>query len=248
MQLNINNPLLEQNWQNFCNHHALGDWHGVWTFYSPKGEINRSSKVIRSFHPSPDKSEVRHQNHHFYPDGKTETKTYGPHTPTTAKSLFLENSFSWGSKTVETSSQFFFETGFRYLDRRLSVVATYENGRFNQVATIPELLGSFDDCSPLDFNSENNNSWKGVSQSITPDLQVSPPEATQWKRLEDLNQNYRTLYFPHASAISCPLQIEKEQEFFLAVQWQATSTVLYRGIRYFNSSGFKKFTLETFTH
>ncbi|OKH22827.1 hypothetical protein NIES593_11970 [Hydrococcus rivularis NIES-593] len=239
---------VQQNWENFCQHHAIGDWHGTWTIYSSEGKVVDFFKCIRSLHVSSDGKEITHQNHYFYTDNKTETKTFGPYNKNTARALFLDNSFSWGTTTLETDSSFFFETGFRYKNRRASIVATYnENGRLNKILTIPENLAHFIELTPHSLTELESNNWRGVLRSITPELITSPAEATQWKRLEDLREHHLTLHFPEGVSISCPPQIEWGKEHFFAVDWLATSALWYRGIRYFDSRGFRAFTLETFT-
>lgn len=41
----------EQNWKNFCANY-LRDWHGIWTRYSPLGEMTESFQSLRSFQPN----------------------------------------------------------------------------------------------------------------------------------------------------------------------------------------------------
>ncbi len=115
----------EQNWHNFCQHHE-GDWHGTWTRYSPEGKNLESFQCIRSLKVSKDRREIYHQNHYIYAEDKKETKLFGPYQKQTTSALFLDKSFSWGSKQIESGANFFFETGFRYQNRRASLAAIYD--------------------------------------------------------------------------------------------------------------------------
>ena len=96
----------EQNWHNFCQHHE-GDWHGTWTRYSPEGKNLESFQCIRSLKVSKDRREIYHQNHYIYAEDKKETKLFGPYQTQTTSALFLDKSFSWGSKQIESGANFF---------------------------------------------------------------------------------------------------------------------------------------------
>ena len=140
-----------QNWDNFCRYH-VGDWHGIWTHYSSDGRSIDSFNCVRSLQLSQDGSRIAHQNHFTYPNGETKLNTFGPYAkPGTEASmghyvtaLFLDNSFSWGSTKVESDSNFGFETGFRYEDRRASVAIIYEeDGSLQKIVVIAENLKAF---------------------------------------------------------------------------------------------------------
>lgn len=236
-----------QNWDNFCRHHA-GDWYGIWNRYSSEGEVIESFKCVRSFHASVDGSEVNHQNYYVYADGETETQTFGPYKKPTTRALFLDNSFSWGSTTVDLGSPFGFETGFRYEDRRASAAVVYDNsGKLQHIVIIPEHVASFAEKPPNPQAFELNCSWLGTLIRMTPDWIVSPTVATSWTQLEDLGEDYLTIHYPDGVSVSCPRQLESGKEFFLVVDWLVNPTFLYRGIRHFDTFGFTSFTLQSFT-
>ncbi|MDJ0697629.1 DUF3598 family protein [Mastigocoleus sp. MO_188.B34] len=65
--------LKERNWQNFIANH-MRDWHGIWTRYSPTGEIMESFQSLRSFRSNPEKTIIHQSNRHIYADGKIEKK------------------------------------------------------------------------------------------------------------------------------------------------------------------------------
>ena len=241
------NPQL-QNWQNFCQYHA-GNWHGTWTRYSPSGKVIEFFQCIRSFQLQENGRKIEHQNHYTYVDGKKETKTFGPYKKPITTALFLDHSFSWGSRQVELETRFFFETGFRYQDRRASLGVSYNERReIERITVISEHLESWAEISSLPpLAQEICQGWQGKAQNITPDYIVSSPVATSWKRLEDLEEDYLTLHLNDGISVSFPQQLEPRKEFFLATDWLINSRIMPRGLRYFDSSGFTHFTLEVFT-
>lgn len=239
------NPQL-QNWDNFCQYHT-GDWHGTWTRYSSKGEVLKSFQCVRSLRASEDGSEIYHQNHYTYADGKIETKTFGPYQKQITNSLFLDNSFSWGSTKVELGATFNCETGFRYENKRASLAVIYHNSGLQRITAISEHLASFAEEHPPHSAHALSGNWRGTLKRMTPDWIVSPPVATSWNRLENLRKNYLTLHFPDGISVSCPPQLESGKEFFTAVDWLVNPGLLYRGIRHYDTSGFTSVTLEVFS-
>jgi hypothetical protein len=250
--------LQHQNWNNFCQYHAGENWHGIWTRYSSDGKAIQSFKGIRSFSVNDDGSEVIHQNYYTYADGKTENKNIGSYIkPETTllffgKSfsvLFLDNSYSWGNTEISANAPFGFEIGFRYENKRASVSALYSpGGTINQITVIPEDLTDFaEESSVLSGNELSSDCWSGQGKSILPNLTTTEPVATTWTRLEDLSKDYLTLNFQDGISLSCPHQVENGKEFCVVVDWLVHPTLLYRGIRHFDTSGFSCFTLDVFT-
>ncbi|MDZ8107340.1 MAG: DUF3598 family protein [Nostoc sp. DedQUE12a] len=232
-----------QNWENFCSH--LGDWHGTWNVYNLEGELIRFHQCIRSFHLSSDGNEINHQNYSTYADGTNKLETYGPHKKPHLRSLHFHNSFSWGSQEVKPGSMFFFETGFKHQDRRRSAVARYNENNTLDILIISEHLGGIVDEPSLPTANQFSG-WQGTITKMKPDWIVSPAAPTSWIKLEDLNKNYLSLHLKDSISISIPRYIKSETEFFLAVEWLVKPTLLLRGIRHFNISGFTSFNLEIF--
>lgn len=245
MSTDARSPQL-QNWNNFCRYHA-DDWYGTWSRYTPDGQLIEFFQCVRSFHLSEDGSEIHHQNHYTYADGKTETKTFGPYKKPFTRALFLDNSFSWGSTKVESGSNFGFETGFRFEDRRLSVAVVYDDGGGQKIVVIPENLTTFPEKPTPTSAKEFSSDWEGTGKTMTPDWIVSSPIPTSWNRLDNLGEDYLTLHFSDGISICCPQKIETGKEFFAAVDWQVNPALLLRGIRKYDNSGFTSFTLETFS-
>lgn len=260
------NPQL-QNWDNFCQYHTTGDWHGTWTKYSSEAKEIDSFRGIRSFVQSSDGNQIYHHNHYIYDDGNSESQTFETKNKPLTLSLFLDTSFSWGATKRELNSTgerfgyqyldtwkwvpFFFETGFRYEDRRASTGAVYdEKGNFQYILVITEHLGKFVKEPALPSyptGNEFNYNWQGMLKKITPDYRILDAVETSWQPLNNLAEDYLTLHLNGGISVSCPQTIEIGKEFFVAVDWRPNSTLLQRGIRYYDTSDFTHFTLEVFT-
>lgn len=240
------NPQL-QNWNNFCQYH-VGEWHGKKARYSPDKEVIKSWEVVTTLEISENGNTINHKDLLIYDDGTTELKNFGPYTKPILNALFLDNSFLWGSKTVESGSLFIFEIGFRFEDRRMLGYTRYNgSGNLEYISTGTEYLGQKKDKNSQTFVNKTNENWQGKLKKMTPDWIVSEPTITSWKKLENLNIDYLTLHLNDGISISCPQHIENGQEFFIAMDWQVNNLLLQRGIGYYDSSGFTDFTLEVFT-
>lgn len=234
-----------QNWQNFCKHHAIGDWYGTWCKYSSTGELTESYQGIRSLRTSEDGSLIFHKNDYIYPDGSTESKSFGPYQKPFTRSLFLDNSFSWGSNKIEPGTNFGFETGFRYEDRRISAAVVYNGeGNIDRIVAITEYLGSFTEKSPREDNNQFQKDWQGTSKSMTEDYMVSSPQAISWKGEENVAFEHLNLHLTDKVRLILPQTIENKTDFYMGVDWLVNPNLLYRGIRYFKKSKFTEFTLE----
>lgn len=240
-----------QNWDNFCQYH-LGDWHGIWTKYSPEGHSIDSFKCVRSFHKSEDGSQITQQNYYTYPDGKTQLENAGPYTSAGLSFnghhftiLFLSNSFSWGSITI-TGDALFFETGFTHDKRRTSLCVVYKQcGELQHMTVISEQLDSFLEALPAPVVIQPDSVWQGTVKQITPDLVTSSEEEIGWQPLENECGNNQIFHLPGGS-ISCPIKIESNNVMDVIVDWQAAPNKLFRGIRHFDNSEFSRFLLQVY--
>lgn len=234
------------NWNRFAENHR-GDWYGTWFRYSPSAEVDEVFRCIRSFHLSEDQRAIKHQNHYIYSDGREETKHFGPYPQPFVRSLFLNNSFSWGSKEVKAGESFFFETGFRFQTKRCSLGTVYnDGGNLEKTVAIAENLDNFAKIPDLLPPEAISHQWKGTLTRITPDFKVSSISESTWKPLSDLNNDYLTLFLTYGISLHCPPQITPGKEFVLAVDWLVNPNLLHRGIRHFDSTGFTAFALEVF--
>ena len=233
-----------QNWDNFCKYHVNCDWYGVWTKYSPDGQVIDSFQCIRSFHLNQNGSEIKHQNHYIYPDGKKETRNFGPYKKPDTRALFLDNSFSWGSIIVVEESRFGFKTGFRYEDKRVSAVVIYnETGNLQEITVISEVLKGISEESNVISPEQFSGIWKGKAKTINPNWIVSFPVETIYNQLENNADDYLNLHFPEGVYVNCPSQVEPEKDFVAVVDWLINPNLLQSGIRKYDSSGFTDFTL-----
>ncbi|NES86055.1 MAG: DUF3598 family protein [Moorea sp. SIO2B7] len=252
-----------QNWDNFCKNHACGNWHGTWNKYSSEGQLINSFRGIRSIYTSEDSNEVYHHNHYIYPDGKSESQTFRTKKKPLTLALFLDKSFSWGITTREANStgekfgylyldtwkwqSFFFETGFRHENSKISAGAFYDkNANLEGLIVINEHLGSFAEYPSLPPINELDNNWQGTIENINSEFIISSPVTTSWKAIEDLNSDNLTFHLNNGIAINCPRKIGNGKDFVVVVDWLVNPNLLQRGIRYYDTSGFKSFSLEVF--
>src|SRR5690349_2724988 len=101
-----------QNWDRFCRYTANSNWHGIWTRYAADGQITETFKAIRSLKIAEDGSEIQHQHHYTYADGKQETKTFGPYKRPIIRVLVLDDSLWGSSPKITPGSRFDCEIGF----------------------------------------------------------------------------------------------------------------------------------------
>ena len=195
---------------------------------TPAQVLLRRRFRIRSFQTNPDESVLTHQNHYDYADGRRETKTFGPYTPSTTRCLFIDQSFSWGSPSVAMRPPF--ETGFRWADRRMSCVVQYNaSGPWQPFLVIVEHLGRFMDRPSPTTEPVWTHGSPGTRQTMTPDWRVSAPAAIPWQRLEDLEEHHLPCRLPDGVAISVPHRLEPGTPFrgLWSGLWMARCSVVY---------------------
>jgi hypothetical protein len=235
------------NWERFCRYH-IGNWYGSWTPYTLDGVALAPWQCIRSFQLTTDGRAITHQNHYRYTDGRQETKTFGPYTPATTRSVFVEASFSWGSPAVTGEPSFAFETGFRAAERRVSLVARSDaHGVWQPLLVITEHLGQFAERPPAVGLPALSRGWRGCRRTITPDLRVSPAQPIAWRRLEEVGEDRLTVRVPGGLAVSLPRCLAPGQPVAGIVEWAVDATTVHRGIRTYDATGFAQFSLDQFT-
>ena len=189
-----------QNWNNFCQYHALGDWYGTWIKYDTEAKVIDKFQCIRSLYTNADKSVIEHQNHYTYASGETETKKFGPYKKPLTNALFLENSFSWGSDIVKYNSPFGFEIGFEHQERRISVAVLYNrDGKPENITTISEYLNNFIHTSNEFVYEKPNDSWQGTLATIGSDLLTEPSKKSLWREIRELTSLDKDYYIFHFS-------------------------------------------------
>ncbi|MBV8885392.1 MAG: DUF3598 family protein, partial [Chroococcidiopsidaceae cyanobacterium CP_BM_RX_35] len=236
-----------ENWNNFCQYH-LGNWHGVWTRYSPTGEAIESFKCVRQFHVSEDGNRINHKNFFTYFDGREPKIDCYTYNKPDGRAMFLDNSFSWGKQIIQVNSTFGFEIGFRLKNSGATAAVLYDDsGNLQRITISLERLGEFAKEELLPSKNEPRDTWQGIIRSMMPDLTTSAPKATTWKQLENISHSYKILHFSNSISVSCPTKICSGQEILFALDWYPNSSFLQRGIRHFDRDGFKYFSLETFS-
>ncbi|NEO91802.1 MAG: DUF3598 family protein [Moorea sp. SIO3G5] len=254
--------LKEQNWKNFTANH-LRDWHGIWTRYSPEGEIIESFQSLRSLRSNPEQTEIYQTNRSIYADGRIEEYKWqfnkqdkvlpdGMVHPAflSMRSFFFEQgAATWSAKQLEPGSVFVpAELFLKHEDIRHSVAIVYDsNGSLMRVVSIREDAGGFPSnywSKEIHLLPERNLSgnWQGTSVTMTPDLQVSEPIATQlnWPLAGN-----KMFFFPDGISLSCPEQVNIGNNFTIAANWLVTDSQLQQlSVNYDNYGAFSGLTLE----
>ncbi len=259
--------LKEQNWINLCANH-LRDWQGIWTRYSPQGEVTESFQSIRSLRSNPGQTEIAQTNRYMYADGitKEEGWQYNLHSNGLADGLFHpsrdymrgiffeQGSAAWVMTQLKTGSyqgiKLFLELFFRYEDLRLSVAIGYQDsGNLMRTVNIREDAAGFPSkywSTELNLLPERNlsGSWQGTSVTMTPDLNVSFPAPTEFYWPVEGNEIF---FFPDGISLSCPENVSIGTDFTIAANWLVTPSHLQQlSVKYNKDGTFSSLTLELF--
>ncbi len=253
----------EQNWKNLCNHHVR-DWHGIWTRYSPQGEITESFQSLRHFQTNPEQTEVEQTNRYMYADGKTVEQSwqfnkqsnnlldglFHPQRESMRGFFFERGAATWAEKKIETGAAFGVELFFRHEELRHSVGIVYDGpGSLRRTASIREDARGLPSkywSAELNLLPERKltGNWQGTSVTMTPDLQVSPPVPAQ---LHWPVSGNATFFFPDGISLSCPNQVNFGTNFTIAANWLVTPSYLQKlTIKYDDSGAFSTLTFEEF--
>ena len=127
----------------------------------------------------------------------------------------------------------------------MSCVVQYTvSGLWQPFLVIVEHLGRFADRpSPTPVPAWTHGDH-GTRQTMTPDMHVSAPATIPWKRLEDLEEHYLTCRFPEGVAVSVPRRLEPGTPFRGIVEWAVEATMLQRGRRVYDATGFAHLSLD----
>ena len=253
--------LKEQNWQNFTLHH-LRNWHGIWTRYSPQGEVTESFKSQRSFHSNPEKTEIVQTNRYKYDDGRTEEKSwefnelsnslsdglFHPENQSMRGVFFSSGHAAWETKKLKTGSYFAVELFFIHNQLRHSVGIVYDqHGSLFRTANIREDADGFPSqywSTELNQLPERNLNglYQGSAVTITPDLKISAPVPTQ---LHFPSEGDKTFFLPDGVSVSCPDKVSVGTSFTIAANWLLEPSTIQQLLIGYNESGdFSALTLE----
>ncbi|MEH2182198.1 DUF3598 family protein [Nostoc sp.] len=136
----------ERNWNYFTTNHLL-DWHGIWTQYTPEGNVKESFQSLRSFKSNPEKTKIAHTNTYSYANsyanGENKQQSwefdflsnsldnglFHPSRETMRGYFFADGHATWATVKLKPNSYFGIELLFRYEDLRHSVGVVYDDSR-----------------------------------------------------------------------------------------------------------------------
>lgn len=252
----------QQNWNNLCANH-IKDWHGIWTRYSPQGEVTESFQSLRSFQFNQDHTEIFQTNRYLYPDGVKEQNwqfnresnslpdgLYHPQVQYMRAFFFPQGAAAWATKKLESGSPFAIELFFMYEDLRHSVAIIYDqNHSLIRTVSIREDSRGFPSqywSNELNLLPERNFKccWQGTCTTMTSDLNVSQPTLTQ---LQFPLAGHKTFFFPDGISLSCPPAIPVCTNFNIVGNWLVNSSNLQQlSINYDDLGEFQNLNFEIF--
>lgn len=250
-----------QNWKNFTDQH-LYDWHGIWTRYSPEGEVKESFRSLRHFEGNAEKTEIYQLNQYIFAedDVKEQRWNYNQSEHSLSDGMFhpqarlmrgyfLPSGHSaWLTTQLQVGGYLAMELFFKYQHLRHSVGIIYDDqGNLFRTANIREDSTGYPSSywsTELEQLSQRDlkGNWQGTSMIITPDLTISKPVSTQlswgWER-------HKTFFLPDGVSISCPAQVTIGTPFSCAVNWLINDPEIHQLIANYDTAGsFTNLTLE----
>ena len=232
--------------------HHVKDWPGLWTQYTPQGEVMQSFQSLRSFKiGNSEQTLIKQTNRYTYSDGSTQEKafeyTLGPtgFTPSVARFAGTKVAF------FESGHGVFFPVHFNHantlveiffkLDEtiRHSTDIDYEERKLVRVASIREDSGGYPgkywsmEVKPVSERSFTGN-WEGTSLTQFPDLTISEPVQTQ---LQWGWEGHQVYYLPDGITISFPREIIEGTPVDLVANWLVTDTKMYQMTVKYDSNG-----------
>jgi len=237
----------DQNWQHFCANH-MQDWYGIWTRYSPQGEVLESFQSLRSFRCNPQQTEIYQVNRYKYADGRTQEKHW-QYNPGIIKSFFFEQGgVVAAEKQLEPNLPFVVEFLFQHEQLRNSAIAVYnQSGSLSRTASVREDATGFPSqywSGELNLLPERhiNGNWQGTSMTMTPDLQVSTAISTQQQFSREGNQS---VFFPDEISLFYPEKICIGESFTILANWLVAPSYLQQmSVKYDESGALLGVTLE----
>jgi hypothetical protein len=250
-----------QNWNNFTDQH-LHDWHGIWTRYTPTGEVKESFRSLRHFESNAEKTEIYQLNKYIYADDNIQEQSwhynqsdnslsdgmFHPQNALMRGYFFPSGHATWVTTQLLSGSYLAMELFFKYQHLRHSVGIVYDDqGNLFRTANIREdstVYPSSYWSTDLEQLSQRDlqKNWQGTSITITPDLQISEPISTHltwgW-------EGHKTFFLPDGVSISCPAKVTVDTPFICAANWLINETEIHQLIANYDESGkFQALTLE----
>ena len=257
----MNTDLKAKNWKNFTDQH-LYDWHGIWTRYTPTGEVQESFRSLRHFEGNSENTDIYQLNKYIYTEDNIKEQSwhynqvenslsdgmFHPQAESMRGYFFPSGHAAWLITQLQSDTFFGMELFFRYQHLRHSVSMVYDKeGNLFRTANIREDSTGY----PSSYWSTElaqvpqrtlQKHWQGTAVTITPDLRISDPVSTQltwgW-------EGHKTFFLPDGVSISCPEQVMIGTSFTCAANWLINDTEIHQLIANYDAGGqFQSLTLE----
>ncbi len=257
--------LQEQHWDKLFGYltNEANPWYGIWTVYSPEGEVIKSSQGIRILQANADKTVITHINQFPSPDGTTLEKQWQIDKGTCnqtdgllhpadeskrALSVAGDGATAWVPKTLERGHPFSVELFLKHKNWNHSIGSIYDSsGCLEKILHLREHFGGFPNIPERSTIDDLSGTWSGKKQSITSDLKVSPLEEIQELVLDPTEGKNKTFFLKDAVVLNIPTEL-KAGEAFEIVAGRLVSDNEYHRLtaQYDDSSAFSLLTSEFF--
>lgn len=251
---------LDRNWHNVFGEFTTDEtaWYGQWNTYTPDLKIIKSKQAIRGFRSNADNTVITHTNRYIDANGDIEEISWQIDRETCnqpdgvihpAASSMRTLSFgggvtAWISQKL-TSEGFCGAELFFGREQRTSVAIVYgEDGQLSRITQIREHLGHFSDELLNLESSTVSGDWIGMKRSMTPDLNISPEEATQMSF--DQISDHQIISLPGNTTVICSKRTNVGQPIQIAAgQRTADHKLKYLAVHYTASGEFASFVSAT---
>jgi hypothetical protein len=253
--------LAERNWKLFCNHY-LRNWRGVWTRYSPGGQVIESFKSMRSLRGNADLTEIVQNNRYVYDDGRVEEKEWSfsketgnlpdglfhPRAPSMRCLFFDQGSAAWLDKKLVEGQGLPMELFLKNGSSRQSVCVFYSgDGTLRMLSSIREHA----EVEPNRFTMAElsraplrpfGDDFRGTSVTIRPDLTTSAEVPAQLRWGWEGNEEF---FFCNGVSLSCPPVVKVGVPFVIAANWLSSPSTLHQiAVMYDAAGAFSEATLD----
>ena len=251
---------LVQSWRSLIAHHTK-DWHGLWTRYTPQGEVMQSFQSLRSFKVgNSEQTLIKQANRYTYSDGRTQEKAFeyylGPtgFTDNTGfvgcSMAFFESGhgayFPLQLNKTQTGMEIFFIHGEAI---RCSTAILYKESKLAQVSSVREDSSGYPgkhwsmEIKPVSERNLTGN-WEGNSVTLYPDFTISEPVQAQFQWGWEGHQVY---YLPDGLTVSFPSEIVEGTAIDLVANWLVTDTKMHQiTVKYDENGSYVSQTLDIF--
>ncbi len=245
--------MAEQNWKRLVYYHCK-DWHGLWTKYSPQGEVTESYRSQRNFKTTnSEQTEMFQTNRYFYSEDniveKTWTSRYDASSPYGIQGRDrVFKVFETGHAVYQSTKAFpdiempCAEIFFIHENLRLAAIIVYNSSDLVRMSIIREDSTGFPSQqwsteTKQVLKRDFRGNWKETYTTTEPESshqKASAPEQSQFKWGWEGNTSF---YYPDGISISCPKTLGTNSPVKWVVNWLVNDTKMQQVMVEFDKDG-----------